>query len=100
MWPLFGFFDAMVLGLIAGLLEAIPVFSARFSAWCRRSPLAHGRGRSGAAVGRRRIYLGVSFPENNLILAPLIMAGAMKLHPVAVMISMLLLRDDPLACSA
>lgn len=86
-WPIFGFFDAAVLGLIAGVLEAIPYLGPILSA-APALLLAFGEG-GATPLWVLGIYLGVQFLENNLI-APLVMAGGMKLHPVAVMISMLL----------
>jgi predicted PurR-regulated permease PerM len=87
MWPLFGFVDAVVLGLIAGVFEAIPYLGPILSA-VPAILLALGEGGTTPlwVIG---IYLGVQFLENNLI-SPLVMAGGLKLHPVAVMISMLL----------
>lgn len=87
MWPIFGFFDALVLGLIAGVLEAIPYIGPTLSAVpALMFALAAG---GSTPVWVVAIYVGVQFLENNLI-APLVMAGGMKLHPLAVMIAMLL----------
>jgi predicted PurR-regulated permease PerM len=87
MWPIFGFMDALVLGLIAGVLEAIPFLG----------PLLSGVPALLFAVGKGGMtplwvvlaYLGIQALENNVIL-PFIMARGMKVHPVAVIFSMLL----------
>ncbi len=87
MWPLFGFVDALVLGLIAGVLEAIPYLGPILAL---TPALLFALGEGGTTpLWVLGIYAGVQFLENNVI-APLVMAGGMKLHPVAVMISMLL----------
>jgi predicted PurR-regulated permease PerM len=87
MWPIFGFMDAMVLGLIAGILEAIPYLGPLLSA-VPGVLLALGKGGTTplwVVLG----YIAVQALENNVI-TPLIMARRMKLHPVAVIFSMLL----------
>jgi len=87
MWPIFGFVDALVLGLIAGVLEAVPFLGPILSA-VPGLLLAVGNGGMTplwVVLG----YLAVQALENNVIL-PFIMARSMKLHPVAVIFSMLL----------
>lgn len=87
MWPIFGFMDALVRGLIAGVLEAIPFIGPLLSA----GPgllLALGKG------GLTPLWVVLAYGliqalENNVIL-PFIMARGMRLHPVAVIFSMLL----------
>src|SRR4029077_16218279 len=87
MWPLFGFFDAAVLGMIAGVLEAIPYLGPILSAV---PALLFALGEGGMTpVWVLLAYLGVQLLENNVI-SPLIMSRSMKLHPVAVIFSMLL----------
>ncbi len=87
MWPIFGFADALVLGLIAGVLEAIPFIGPLLSA-VPALLLAAGQGGL-TPLWVVLAYLAVQALENNVIL-PLIMARGMKLHPVAVIFSMLL----------
>lgn len=87
MWPIFGFTDALVLGLIAGVLEAIPFIGPVISA-VPALLLAAGTGGM-TPLWVLLAYIGVQALENNVIL-PLIMARGMKLHPVAVIFSMLL----------
>jgi predicted PurR-regulated permease PerM len=87
MWPIFGFADAIMLGLIACLLSAIP-FLGPILTLIPALLLAFGEG------GRTPVwvvlaYVVVQALEGNVIL-PLIMSSGMKLHPVAVIISMLL----------
>jgi predicted PurR-regulated permease PerM len=87
MWPFFGFSDALVLGLIAGVFEAVPYLGPLLSAVpALFFALAQG---GMTALWVALVYLGVQLLENNLI-SPLIMARSMKLHPVAVIFSMLL----------
>jgi predicted PurR-regulated permease PerM len=86
MWPFFGFLDALVLGLIAGIFEAIPYLGPILSA-VPAFLFALGEGGM-ITVWVLLLYLGVQLLENNVI-SPLIMARSMKLHPVAVIFSML-----------
>ncbi|MFO7712807.1 AI-2E family transporter [Desulfosarcina sp.] len=87
MWPVFGFMDALVLGLIAGILEAIPFIGPILSA-VPAILLALGKGGM-APLWVLFSYIAVQVVENNVIL-PLIVAHGMKLHPLAVIFSMLL----------
>ena len=87
MWPIFGFMDALVLGLIAGIFEAVPYIGPLLSAV---PAILFALGKGGMTplwVGLA--YVAVQALENNVIL-PLIMARGMKVHPVAVIFSMLL----------
>lgn len=87
MWPIFGFTDALVLGLVAFVLEAVPFIGPLLSA-VPALLLALGQGGMTplwVILG----YLGIQAVENNVTL-PLIMAHGTKLHPVAVIFSMLL----------
>jgi predicted PurR-regulated permease PerM len=87
MCPFFGFLDALVLGLIAGVFEAVPYLGPLISAVpALFFALAQG---GMTALWVSLVYLGVQLLENNLI-SPVIMARSMKLHPVAVIFSMLL----------
>ena len=87
MWPLLGFMDALVLGLIAGLLESVPFLGPTLST-VPAILLAIGKGGL-TPLWVLVAYMGVQALENNVIL-PLIMARGMKLHAVAVIFSMLL----------
>ena len=87
MWPIFGFMDALVLGLIAGVLEAVPYLGPLLSA-VPALLLAVGKGGM-TPLWVVFAYIAVQALENN-VTTPLIMARSMKLHPVAVLFSMLL----------
>lgn len=83
----FGFWDALVLGVIAGLFEAIPYLGPILSAV---PALLFAMGEGGTTPFWVLLaYLAVQVLENNVI-CPLIMARSMKLHSVAVIFSMLL----------
>jgi predicted PurR-regulated permease PerM len=87
MWPLLGFLDALVLGLIAGLLEAIPYLGPLLSAV---PAVLFALGEGGMTPCWVLLaYLGIQLLENNVI-SPVIMARTMKLHSVAVIFSVLL----------
>jgi predicted PurR-regulated permease PerM len=86
-WPIFGLSDALVLGLTAGVLEAVPFLGPILSV-VPAVLLAIGKGGM-TPLWVLIIYAGVQALENNVIL-PLIMARGMKLHPVAVIFSMLI----------
>jgi predicted PurR-regulated permease PerM len=87
MWPIFGFTDALVLGLIAGAFEAIPFLGPILSAV---PALLFAFGIGGLTpLWVALAYCAIQALENNVIL-PFIMARGMKLHPVAVIFSMLL----------
>ncbi|MBM9606087.1 AI-2E family transporter [Desulfopila inferna] len=87
MWPIFGFTDALVLGMTAGLLEAIPYLGPIFSA-IPALLLAIGEGGM-TPLWVLLAYIVIQFLENNVIL-PLIMSRGMRVHPLAVIFSMLL----------
>lgn len=87
MWPIFGFMDALVLGFIAAILEAIPYIGPLLSA-VPALLLALGKGGM-TPLWVVLAYGAIQALENNVIL-PYIMARGMKLHPVAVIFSMLL----------
>lgn len=87
MWPIFGFADALGLGLIAGILEAVPFLGPLLAA-VPALLLAMGEGGI-TPLWVVLAYLSIQALENNVIL-PLIMARSMKLHPLAVIFSMLL----------
>jgi len=83
----FGFMDALVLGVIAGVFEAIPYLGPILSAV---PALLFAMGEGGMTPFWVLLaYLAVQVLENNVI-CPLIMARSMKLHSVAVIFSMLL----------
>ena len=87
MWPVFGFTDALVLGLIAGILEAVPFLGPILSS-VPAMLLALGMGGM-TPLWVAIIYVAIQLLENNIIV-PFVMAGGMKLHPTAVIFSMLL----------
>ena len=87
MWPIFGFADALVLGLIAGILEAVPFLGPILSS-VPALLLALGMGGM-TPLWVAIIYVAIQLLENNIIV-PFVMAGGMKLHPMAVIFSMLL----------
>jgi predicted PurR-regulated permease PerM len=77
----------VVLGLIAAVFEAIPYLGPLLSAV---PALLFALSEGGLTpLWVLLVYLGVQLLENNVI-TPLIMARSMKLHPVAVIFSMLL----------
>ncbi|MBA4150404.1 MAG: AI-2E family transporter [Verrucomicrobia bacterium] len=87
MWFILGFQDALVLGLIAFVLEAIP-YVGPILAVIPAILLAFGKG------GMTPLWVIIAYAciqaiENNLV-APLIMAGRLKLHPLAVLFAILL----------
>lgn len=87
MMPIFGFKDALVLGLIAGVMEAVPYLGPTLSA-VPALLLALGIGGL-TPLWVLLAYIVIQALENNVIL-PFLMARGMKLHPVAVIFSMLL----------
>ncbi len=87
MWPFFGFMDAMVLGLIAGIFAAVPYLGPLLSA-VPALLLAFGEGGM-TPLWVALAYLGIQALENNVIV-PFVMAHGMNLHPLAVIFSMLL----------
>lgn len=87
MWPIFGIADALMLGLIACLLSAVP-FLGPLLTLIPALLLAIGQGGMTPAWVLLA-YLAVQALEGNVIL-PLIMSHGMALHPVAVIFSMLL----------
>ena len=87
MWPLFGFMDALVLGLIAGIFAAVPFLGPVLSA-VPALLLAFNQGGM-TPLWVVLSYLGIQALENNVII-PFVMPRAMKPHPVAVIFSMLL----------
>lgn len=87
MWPILGFADALVLGLIAGLLEAIPFLGPILSA-IPALILALGKGGM-APVWVLIAYVAIQALESNVIM-PMVMSRGMQLHPVAVIFAMLL----------
>lgn len=86
MWPIFGFGDAVMLGLIAFLLSAIP-FLGPLLTLIPALLLAIGQGGM-TPLWVLLAYLAVQALEGNVIL-PLIMSRGMAIHPVAVIFSML-----------
>jgi predicted PurR-regulated permease PerM len=87
MWPIFGFTDALVLGLLAGVFEAVP-FIGPILSFIPAMLLAFGQG-GFTPLWVILAYLAVQALENNVVL-PYVMARGMNLHPLAVIFSMLL----------
>ena len=87
MWPIFGFMDALVLGLTAAILEVVPFLGPIFST-VPAILLALGKGGM-TPLWVLIAYVAVQALENNVVI-PFIMARTMKLHPLAVIFSMLL----------
>jgi predicted PurR-regulated permease PerM len=87
MWPIFGFMDALILGMTAGVLEVVPYLGPIFSAMPALL-LAFGEGGM-TPLWVVLAYVAVQVLENNVIL-PFIMARSVKVHPLAVIFSMLL----------
>lgn len=87
MWPIFGFADALMLGLVAFLLSVIP-FLGPLLTLIPALLLAIGEGGM-TPVWVLLAYGAVQALEGNVIL-PIVMSRGMKLHPLAVIFSMLL----------
>ena len=87
MWTIFGFKDALILGLIAGVMEAVPFMGPILSS-VPALLFAFGLGVM-TPLWVLLAYVAVQVFENNVIL-PFVMAHGMKLHPMAVIFSMLL----------
>ena len=87
MWPIFGFADAILLGLIACIFSVIPFLGPMLSL-IPALLLAIGAGGL-TPVWVVLAYLAVQALEGNVIL-PLIMSRGMKIHPLAVIFSMLI----------
>jgi predicted PurR-regulated permease PerM len=87
MIPIFGFQDALVLGLIATILESIPYLGA-FVSGLPALLLAVGIGgwTPLIVVG---CYITIQLLEHNLI-APVIISGRLQMHPVFVIFSVLI----------
>jgi predicted PurR-regulated permease PerM len=87
MWLILGFKDGLILGLIAGVMAAIPFLGPILSAV---PALLLSLGKGGMTpLWVLLAYLAVQALEGNVI-QPFVMARGMKLHPMAVIFSMLL----------
>ncbi len=87
MWLILGFMDALILGLIAGVMAAIPFLGPILSAV---PALLLSLGQGGMTpLYVLLAYLAVEALEGNVI-QPFVMARGMRLHPLAVIFSMLL----------
>lgn len=87
MWPILGSQDALVLGLIAFVFEAIPFVGPILSVV---PALLLSMDQGGWAPAWVLVaYVGIQFIENHFI-APVIVAGRLRLHPVGVIFSILL----------
>ncbi len=87
MWIIFGFLDAVVLGIFAALMGAIP-FLGPFLSAIPALLLAFGAGGM-TPVWVLLAYVVIQGLQSNF-LEPFIMAHGMKLHPLAVIFAMLL----------
>jgi len=86
-WPLVGFQDALVLGLIALVFEAVPYIGPILAA-VPALLLAAGQG-GWLPLWVLLAYITVQTLENNVIM-PVVVGGQLQLHPVAVIFSMLI----------
>ena len=87
MWPLLGFQDALVLGLIAMVFEAVPYIGPILAAVpALLLSFSHG---GWTPLWVLLAYICVQAVENNVIM-PVVVGGQLKLHPVGVIFSMLL----------
>jgi predicted PurR-regulated permease PerM len=86
MWPIFGFQDALVLGLLGLILEAVP-YVGPILAGLPALLLAIGEG-GYTPLWVVIAYTGIQLLEHNLI-SPLIVGAKLNLHPVAVIFSAL-----------
>ncbi|MEX2581552.1 MAG: AI-2E family transporter [Verrucomicrobiales bacterium] len=87
MWPIFGFTDAIILGLIACVLSSIPFFGPLLSVLPALLLAIDEGGMTPLWV--ILAYIAVQALEGNVVL-PLVMSRAMNLHPMAVIFSILL----------
>jgi len=87
MWPIFEFKEALLLGLIAGVMAAVPFIGPVLSA-VPALLLALGIGGM-TPLWVLLAYIVVQALEGNVI-QPLVMARGIKLHPIALIFSMLL----------
>ena len=87
MWIIFGFLDALVLGIFAAIMGAVP-FLGPFLSAVPALLLAFGTGGM-TPLWVVLAYVMIQGLQSNL-LEPFIMARGMKLHPVAVIFAMLL----------
>lgn len=87
MWLILGFMDALILGLIAGVMAAVPFLGPVLSA-VPALLLALGIGGM-TPLWVLLAYCAVQALEGNVI-QPFVMARGMKLHPMAIIFSMLL----------
>jgi predicted PurR-regulated permease PerM len=74
----------VLLSVIAGLLELVPIIGPIISAL--ESPAAHGR--SGAVVAALALYFTVQQVENNF-LVPQVQGNAVQLHPAVVVFAII-----------
>jgi predicted PurR-regulated permease PerM len=84
MWPLLGFGNALTLGLISGTLESVPYLGALVSS-IPGLLLAMSKG-DWMPLWVLLVYLAV-YSAEAYVIAPLIMADRLDVHPVAVIFS-------------
>jgi len=87
MWPIFGFQGALVLGLISTVFEAVPYVGPILSG-IPALLLAAGEG-GYAPLWVVIAYVSIQLFEHNVI-SPVIIAGQLQQHPLAVIFSVLL----------
>ena len=87
MWLILGFNDALILGLVAGVMAAVPYLGPILSA-VPALLLALGKGGM-TPLWVLLAFVAVQALEGNVI-QPFVMASGMRLHPMAVIFSMLL----------
>ena len=87
MWPIFGFFDALVLAMIAGVMEAIPFVGPVLSA-VPALLLALSEGGM-TPLWVVLAYIVIQTLEGNVLL-PIILSRGVHVHPVALIFSTLL----------
>lgn len=87
MWPIFGLADALMLGLVASLLSAIP-FVGPLLTLIPALLLAIGVG------GMAPVWVVIAYSAvqalETYVITPLVMSHGIKLHPVALIFAMLL----------
>lgn len=87
MWPVLGLQNAVLMGLLAFALEAIPYVGA-ILAGLPALLMALGMG-NGKPLWVVIAYVAIQLTEHNVI-SPLIIAGPLRQHPVAVIFSVML----------
>jgi predicted PurR-regulated permease PerM len=87
MWPIFGFQDALVLGVIAMVFEVVP-YLGPILAVLPALLLAFGEG-GWTPLWVLLAYSAIQLLENNVV-SPVVVGGRLHLHPLGVVFSILL----------